>query len=116
MAEAFRSLDSVSLKFAIVICGNLVVPSLAVFNGTPVAPFEFPELVRIYRCGGTKCTGSILNRHWIITSAFCLTDATYRVFNFSEFVVNVGDHDAAVREPSEQNLTIVDVVIHNHYK
>ena len=116
MAESFRIWAPVVLKFFVVICGNLVVPSLAILNGTPVAPFEFPELVRIMRCGGTKCTGSILNRHWIISSAFCFTDATNHVFNFSEFIVNVGDHNEAVREPSEQNLTIVDVVLHDHYK
>ena len=118
MVGAFKT-DNLATALAaiIVISGNLLLSAFAILYGTPVAPFEFPEIVRIYYRGRSRtCTGSILSRQWIITSTFCFTNSFSQVRNYSDFIVNVGDDDAHVREPSEQNLTIVDVIFQDRYK
>ena len=110
--------DALATGFGLlIISGSLLLPALGILYGTPVAPFEFPEIARIYLRGRVHCTASILNWQWIITSPYCFTIGfTYIVRNYSDFIVNVGDHDANVREPSEQNLTIVDVIFQDKFK
>ena len=115
MPGPFRIMSPVGIAILCAISSNLIFPLAGVLHGTPTAPFEFPELARIYRCNFLQCTGIILNRQWVMTSAFCFVDALLRVRNLTDFFINVGDHNSSVRESSEQNLSVTDIVVHDHF-
>ena len=109
-------MSPVSIMILCVISTNLIFPLSGVLHGIPTAPFEFPELARIYHCNFLRCTATILNRQWLMTSAFCFVDLVFRMHNLTDFFVNVGDHNSSVRESSEQNLSVVDIVVHDKYR
>ena len=92
--------------------------SSRVGNGTEVKPkFKYPFLVRIWRddlgfyvTNATHCAGTILNRHWVLTAAHCVIGVG------DSHNLTVGDHDIYDKEPSEQALTVKQVIIHEKYK
>ena len=90
-----------------------------ILNGQPVTPHEFPQLARIYFYypgrGPSRCTGSIVTKDWILTAAFCVAVNSGYVPDLSTLRVIVGHHNESVRERSEQNLSVVDVIVNQHY-
>lgn len=49
-------------------------PARALTNGTPVAAGEYPYIARIQdMTDGGFCTGSLIDRQWILTAGHCLT-------------------------------------------
>ena len=87
-----------------------------VLNGEIVAPHEFPQLALIFWEGKMRCQGTILTKDWILSSAFCGAVRYGRVPDLSTLRVIVGHHNISVREVSEQNLSVVDVILHQRYR
>ena len=87
-----------------------------VLNGEIVAPHEFGQLARILYKGEIRCSGTIVNKDWVLSSSFCGAVEYGYVPDLSTFRVIVGDHNISVREVSEQNLSVVDVIMHQRFR
>ena len=88
-----------------------------VIGGVEVEPkFKYPFLVRIWYHnlpGGknrSACTGSVLNRNWILTAAHCVTAYGYNQY------YTVGDHDTRVKEENEQDLLPKEILAHENWR
>ena len=87
-----------------------------VLNGEIITPHEFPQLAHIYYNGKSRCSGTIVTKDWVICAAFCVTTSFADVPDLSAYRVIVGHHNMSVREVSEQNLSVTDVVVHQRCK
>ena len=86
-----------------------------VLNGEIVAPHEFPQLAEIYYNGRNRCVGTIVTKDWVLCSGFCVSLEYGYVPDLSRFRVIVGHHNLSVWELSQQNLSVLDVVVNQHY-
>ena len=73
----------------------------AITYGTEAGENEFPFVV--YTNGTLGCTGVLVDREWVVTSAYCLGYDT---------TVVLGDYSRSTIDDSEQVITIADEVPH----
>ena len=88
-----------------------------IIGGTVPPEGKYPSMVRvssIQRDGSlrTHCAGSILNRDWILTGAFCFVTRRNNYRNVSRIRVIAGDTIVNEAEPYEQTLRIERFIIH----
>ena len=86
-----------------------------VLNGVEVTPHEFPQLASIIYNGTNRCTGTIVTKDYVLASAFCVLVSYGYIPDLSRFRVIVGHHNISIRETSQQNLSVVDAILHQRY-
>lgn len=83
-----------------------------VIGGHNAIPHSAPYLVSIQiNVIGHICGGSILNQHWILTAAHCISTR-----NPKQFGVIAGDHDLLKEEETEQLRFVDKVISHGKYQ
>ena len=86
-----------------------------IFGGYEAVPHEFPMIARIDVNGHRRCSGTILDRHWILTAAYCMV-WPHGHWPLDNFTVYVGDHNVSVVEKGEQKFRIVESLVHERFR
>ena len=93
------------LFFCHLIAGRILVSK----NATPHA---YPMVVAVADSkGDIRCTGSILNPSWVITSVTCF----YKLDDFSQLTFIAGAHDLFSPEGTEQRAKGIKFVPHERF-
>ncbi|XP_077991628.1 ovochymase-2-like [Glandiceps talaboti] len=87
-------------------------PSANIIGGYEAVEGSWPWVVSIERSFEYKCTGTILNRHWILTSASCVF--TYHN-NPLVFDIVSGEHNIMIEDPYEKSHDVNEIYIHPNY-
>ena len=83
-----------------------------IIGGTETHPHKYPSMAAlINRAGYVGCGATILNRHWVMTSARCVVRTSTR-----DLKVLVGAHDISKEEDGRQSLSIVETLVHDKYQ
>ena len=86
-----------------------------IFGGDEAVPHEFPMIARIDLNGHRRCSGTILNPHWILTAAYCMVWPIGH-WPLENFTVYVGDHNVSVVEKGEQKFRVVESLLHERFR
>ncbi|KAG9478402.1 hypothetical protein GDO78_013425 [Eleutherodactylus coqui] len=97
---------------------DVIVPAIVnsnekIVGGTDSLKGEFPWQVRFaYKDGVSFCGGSIVNEKWIVTAAHCFLLPDLQL---DEVKVVAGDYNTEVKEGTEEELKIAQVITHATY-
>ncbi|XP_061676821.1 trypsinogen-like protein 3 isoform X1 [Syngnathoides biaculeatus] len=58
---------------------------------------------------GTRCSGALINKWWVVTSAACAPRST-------SVIASLGEHDVTVDEGTEQHIPVAEVIRHSPYR
>ncbi|KAM8821198.1 ovochymase-1 [Eudromia elegans] len=80
-------------------------------GGEEACPRCWPWHVALKLLGDYQCDGAVVSPTWLLTSARCVQLSNKPL----HWTVTAGDHDRALREPTEQRRRVRTIVVHPHF-
>ena len=82
-----------------------------IIGGKEASSHKYPSMVALAsKFGFVDCGATILNRHWIMTSARCVVRTPSQ-----DIKVLVGAHNISKEEVGRQTLSVVETLVHDKY-
>ncbi|CAB3996032.1 transmembrane protease serine 11D-like [Paramuricea clavata] len=86
-----------------------------IVGGTPVTkPGKWPWIATLVFNQTHYCSGSIIDKKWIVTTAHCFHD-NHSSTKARDWLVKVGKHDISKQESHEQSLKVKRIIRHPNY-